>query len=197
MRLQDELIIEGYTYRLLRGGDIAPSDNPKIIDIDEALDGLACLTSSATTLATLKSARGKFFDNLEGSQYKSVFNPTVSGVKLINVVLHHRYIESVIKDKLSETDYQTDKKRYGILTHANRVFASVLLESVPQIKRSATLIEVDKVAILGEFETLLGKAETLVETYFPSAYLARLFSNVTKINTSLEYFKNNTPPVID
>lgn len=126
--MRDELAVEQYTYQLLRSRQ-APTCE-KFIDVDEALDGLACLTMNAITLATLKSAQGKFFENLEGSPYRSVFNPTVSGVKLINVVKHHRYIEQLMKTKLSQIDQQTAKKRYGILTHANRVIAAFLMGQV-------------------------------------------------------------------
>ncbi len=192
LRLRDELAVEQYTYQLLRSSQ-APTGE-KFIDIDEALDGLACLTMNATTLATLKSARGKFFENLEGSQYRSVFNPTISGVKLINVVKHHRYIEQLIKTKLSETDQQTAKKRYGILTHANRVIAALLMGQVDNLRGATTLIELDSGSIDENFETLLSQLETLIDTHYPNAYLARLFSNVTKITATIAYIKNGTIP---
>ncbi|ELA9335924.1 AIPR family protein [Vibrio parahaemolyticus] len=192
LRLRDELAVEQYTYQLLRSSQ-APTGE-KFIDIDEALDGLACLTMNATTLATLKSARGKFFENLEGSQYRSVFNPTISGVKLINVVKHHRYIEQLIKTKLSETDQQTAKKRYGILTHANRVIAALLMGQVDNLRGATTLIELDSGSIDENFETLLSQLETLIDTHYPNAYLARLFSNATKITATIAYIKNGTIP---
>ncbi|MCF6438653.1 AIPR family protein [Pseudoalteromonas luteoviolacea] len=195
LRLRDELAVEQYTYQLLRSSQAPTGD--KFIDIDEALDGLACLTMNATTLATLKSARGKFFENLEGNQYRSVFNPTISGVKLINVVKHHRYIERLIKIKLSETDQQTAKKRYGILTHANRVIAAILMEQVNNLRRATTLIELDTGSIDENFETLLSQLETLIDTHYPSAYLARLFSNATKITATIEYIKNGTIPTTE
>lgn len=193
LRLRDELIIEGYSYQLLRS-DTKPVDDEYTIDIDEALDGLACLTKNPTTLATLKSGRGKFFDNLEGSQYKTIFNPTVTGIKLINAVKHGRFIESIIKQKLAETDYATEKKRYGILTHANRVFASELMNGIPSIKNATTIIEVDEDALKERFEVVLTSTEELIETHYPTAYPARFFSNVQKISTMLTYYSDGTVP---
>lgn len=192
LRLRDELAVERYTYQLLRSDQAPNGEN--VIDIDEALDGLACLTMNATTIATLKSARGKFFENLDGSQYRSVFNPTISGVKLINVVKHHRYIDQLIKTRLSETDQQTAKKRYGILTHANRLIAARLMEQVQSLKRATTLIELDTDSIDQNFEILLGQLETLIDTYYPNAYLARLFSNATKLTASIAFIKDGTIP---
>lgn len=195
LRLRDELAVERYTYQLLRSDQSPTGDN--IIDIDEALDGLACLTMNATTIATLKSARGKFFENLDGSQYRSVFNPTISGVKLINVVKHHKYIEHLIKLKLSETDHHEAKKRYGILTHANRLIAALLMQQVTNLNRATTLIELNTTSINDNFNTLLGQLETLIDTYYPNAYLARLFSNATKITATIAYVQNGTIPSSD
>ena len=192
LRLRDELVVEGYTYQLLRGSS---NDGERVIDIDEALDGLACLKRNGTTLATLKSGRGKFFENLEGTYYKSVFNPTVSGIKLINAVLHNRFIEQMIKDKLSDTDSQTEKKRYGILTHANRVFSAQLMSQIPALRNATSIVEVDAPLIRAEFETLLNATELLIEEHFPNAYLARFFSNVQKINTTLQYYRTGQVPI--
>jgi hypothetical protein len=190
LRLRDELIIEGYTYQLLRSDAEDAIHESSTINIDESLNALACLTGVPSTVATLKSQRGKFFDNLEGSQYRSVFNSSVSGIKLINVVRHQRVIDKMIKDKLANTDYHTDKKRYGILTHANRVFASHLLNNTASIKNSNNLLNIDKSALKTEFELILGMTETLIETRFNTAYPARFFSNVEKIGLTFNYLKN-------
>ena len=191
LRLRDELIIEGYTYQLLRSEGDGGAREPRVIDIDEALNGLACLTETPSTIAILKSQRGKFFDNLEGSQYRSIFNSSVSGIKLINVVNHHRVIDQKIKDKLADTNTQTDRKRYGILTHANRVFAAYILKNSTSIQSSTGLLEVDEVAIQTEFERILVLTESLIETHFSTAYPARFFSNVSKIALTLKCFREN------
>lgn len=195
LRLRDELAIERYTYQLLRSDKVTEAETS--IDIDEALDGLACLTMNASTLVTLKSARGKFFENLDGNQYKAIFNPTVSGVKLINVVKHHRYIEQLIKTTLAQTDQHSSKKRYGILTHANRLIAARLMEQVAQLKSASSLIELNTTNIDSNFNILLEQLETLIDTFYPNAYLARLFSNAAKITAAIEYIKNGTIPTSD
>lgn len=196
LRLKDELIIENYSYQLLRSDNKSISDEFSI-DIDEALDALACYTRQPATLATLKSARGKFFDNLTGSQYKTVFNPRVSGIKLINLVRHNRYIESMIKQKLADTDYHSDRKRYGILIHANRVFSSEIMTTLPALKGATTIINIDEETISSKFEDLLAKTEMVIETCYPSAYPARFFSNVQKITLMLAFYRDDIMPVIE
>lgn len=138
-----------------------------------------------------------FFENLDGNQYKAIFNPTVSGVKLINVVKHHRYIEQLIKTTLAQTDQHSSKKRYGILTHANRLIAARLMEQVAQLKSASSLIELNTTNIDSNFNILLEQLETLIDTFYPNAYLARLFSNAAKITAAIEYIKNGTIPTSD
>lgn len=186
LRLRDELVIEGYTYQLLRNDESMKKISEKTIDIDEALDALACLNCKAATLAMLKGKRGKFFENLEGAAYRSLFNSSVSGILLINAVMHLRIIEEKIKNLLELTNKQEDKKRYGILTHANRVFVGYILKTTEGMKNSNSIISVDADAIEKKLNEILSKTESYIESNFPTAYPARFFSNVQKINLTLE-----------
>lgn len=194
IRLRDELIIEGYTYKLLRTSSSQIENEQNNIDVDEALNALACLTSTPTTLALLKSQRGKFFDNLQGSQYRSVFNSSVSGIKLINAVRHLRIVDNNIKELLEETNYQTAKKRYGILTHANRVFAAYVLSSTPNLVNARNLLEPDEDRIRTLINRILNLTEQLIERDYPNAYPARFFSNVEKIGLTLSCLRNDALP---
>jgi len=191
LRLRDELIIEGYTYKLLRTDDAIHEDNEKTIDIDEALNALACYSCNPTTLSLLKSQRGRFFENLQSSQYKTVFNSSISGIKLINLVLCHRIIDQKIKEILQNTNYQDEKKKYGILTHANRVFAGHIMSIVPNINTQKNIIDIDEALISSELHRILEITENLIEQNYPNAYPARFFTNVEKITLTLASYKHN------
>lgn len=186
LRLRDEMTIENYTYQLLRGDVPSGSLGGNIIDIDEALDALACLSCRPSTLALLKSQRGKFFENLESAIYRSIFNASISGIKLINAVMHHRVIETKIKELLRQTNRQTDKKKYGILTHANRVFSGYILVTTPMINSSNHIMQIDEVRISTELSRILSVTERFIESEYPTAYPARFFSNVDKISLTLD-----------
>lgn len=192
LRLRDELIIEGYIYQLLRSDVSTDELGEKHLDIDEALDALACLSCRSSTLSQLKVQRGKFFDNLEGPAYKALFNSSVSGISLINAVLHHRVIDSKIKEMLIATNRQEDKKRYGILTHANRVFAGYILDNTPTLKNAREIMTVDINRIHDELERILSVTEHFIETEYPTAYPARFFSNVDKISLTLEKLRRES-----
>ncbi|MFM5803102.1 AIPR family protein [Aeromonas veronii] len=185
-RLARELILEGYQYQLLRTDENYSQTNPQIIDLDEALNALACLSKNNTLVSTLKSNRGRFFDNFEGSPYKSIFNPRVSGLKLINAVLHFRVIEKIIAQALQSIDKTTHSRKHLIVTHGNRYFSSVLLNTIPALKNSATILHPDEGVLSSKLDTLIDDTETYIDTNYPNAYPARFFANPTKIQELYE-----------
>lgn len=180
-RLARELILEGYQYQLLRTDEDYSQTNLKIIDLDEALNALACLSKNNTLVATLKSNRGRFFDNFDGSLYKTVFNPRLSGIKLINAVIHYRVIEKAISMILSETDRYTHSRRHLIITHGNRYYTSMLLNCVPNLNSSNDKLVPDVDKLTSNLYELVDITESYIETNYPNAYPARFFANATKI----------------
>lgn len=180
-RLARELVLEGYQYQLLRTDEDYSQTNTKIIDLDEALNALACLTKSNTVVATLKSNRGRFFENFEGSLYRAVFNPRVSGLKLINTVLHFRAIDKLIGKALLSIDKATQSRKHLIVTHGNRYYTSVLLSQIPGINNSNEILVPDEVALDSRLTALMTAAEDYIERQYPNAYPARFFANPAKI----------------
>jgi len=185
LRISKELAVENYQYQLLRTDDQYIHADASTIDLDEALDSLACLTMSASIIATLKDKRGRFFENLDGQLYKSVFNPTVSGIKVINAVVHLRAIERLIDSKLSTTDRSTYRKRYLIITHANRVIIALLLNKVSNIATSTELISLDEELLSSKLDSIVDEAEQYFERNYTNAYPTRFFGNVEKVNEIL------------
>ncbi|STQ69750.1 Uncharacterised protein [Hafnia alvei] len=180
-RLAREVVLEGYQYQLLRTDEDQSQTNSKIIGLDEALNALACLSKNNTVVATLKSNRGRFFESFEGSLYKAIFNPRVSGVKLINTVLHFRVIDKLNGQMLLSIDKATDGRKHLIVTHGNRYFASVLLSQVPNLINSSELLVPDENTISTQFNSLVQRTWDYIEGYDPNAYPARFFANSAKI----------------
>ncbi|RRZ69771.1 hypothetical protein EGK39_25040 [Klebsiella oxytoca] len=180
-RLARELILEGYQYQLLRTDEDYSQTNIKVIDLDEALNALACLSKNNTVVATLKSNRGRFFENFDGALYKSIFNPRLSGAKLINSVNHFRVIDKAIGAALTETDKYTHSRRHLIITHGNRYYASVLLNSVPSLNSSTDRLTPDIEKLNSDLLALISRTEAYIEEHYPNAYPARFFANSAKI----------------
>ncbi|EDX82621.1 hypothetical protein S7335_922 [Synechococcus sp. PCC 7335] len=190
LRISKELAVENYQYQLLRTADKNIHIDANIIDLDEALNGVACLTMSASIVAALKDKRGKFFENLDGSLYKSVFNPTISGIKVINSVVHTRIIERLISAKLSATDKSTHRKRRLIITHSNRVMTALLLNQVSSIKNATELVLPNEALLSEKLDLLVEEAEKYIEKNYTNAYPARFFVNVSKVNEILDVLKS-------
>lgn len=180
-RLSRELVLESYQYQLLRTDEDYSQSNAKVIDLDEALNALACLSKNNTIVATLKSNRGRFFENFEGSLYKTIFNPRLSGVKLINAVIHFRVIERAISTILSTIDKSTHSRKHLIITHGNRYYASVILNAIQSLSGSTEQLTPDATKITSELTTLITKTERYIENNYPNAYPARFFANPAKI----------------
>ncbi len=174
-------MLEGYQYQLLRTDEDHSQTNTKVIDLDEALNALACLSKNNTVVSTLKSNRGRFFENFEGSLYKTIFNPRLSGLKLINTVLHFRVIDKLIGKTLLSVDKTTHSRKHLIITHGNRYYASVLLSNVSGIHNSSEILVPDEKNLSEELSALIQRAEEYIEDNYPNAYPARFFANPTKI----------------
>lgn len=185
-RLANEIAIEGFTYVLLRSG-ASPIFSEKNIDMDEALSALACLTASPNILATLKSNRGKFFENLNGSLYKAVFNSSVSGLLVINSTSVYREIEKILTELIDST---SSRKGKNLIVHGVRVLTSISMSTM-----KSKIQGVDKFLITAsEIENLkevISKSYKLIDDYisenYPSAYLARFFQNREKIEEISNY----------
>lgn len=190
LRLSKELSVENYQYQLLRTDDQYIHADTSTIDLDEALDALACLTMSGSIIATLKDKRGRFFDNLDSQLYRSIFNPTVSGIKLINAVVHLRMVERLISVKLNSTDRSVYRKRHLIITHANRVITALLLNKVSNIATATELISPDETILSIKLDLIVDEAEQYFERNYANAYPARFFGNVEKVNEILTALSN-------
>lgn len=186
LRIAKELAVENHQYQLLRTADQKNTSDQSLIDLDEALDALACLTMKASIVATLKAQRGRFFENLDGTLYKTVFNPTVSGIKVINAVTHFRKIENLIATLLDNTDRNTHRKRHLIITHANRVITALLLNKTSRINEFSELAAPDEYRLKENLSKIADKTDRYIEDYYPNAYPARFFSNVEKVDEILQ-----------
>ena len=145
------------------------------------------LTKAPANLSTLKGKRGRFFENLEGTFYKSIFNPNVSGIKVVNAVMHLRVIERLLEIKLKEVDRATNRKQHLIMTHANRVLTALLLGKECGISKATELVTPNEEHLSAKLDFLFEETEGYIEQRYTNAYPARFFANVEKVGEIINY----------
>lgn len=187
IRIQNEIVYEdGWSYNIHRR-DVS-SKKANQIDMEDALTAIVCNSKEPRLLTTLKSARGRFFDNLNGSLYKQVFNPRINGVYVINTVIASRAIEQELK-QLQDSTSKTDKKLYTIYTHGNYVLTSLVMDGLNITPQQDQLIDLSSSQKeLGQkLESIAIQLNQYLEKQYAKSYRARFFQNKEKVT---EIFQN-------
>ncbi|HGO5294187.1 TPA: AIPR family protein [Photobacterium damselae subsp. damselae] len=187
IRIQNEIIYEdGWSYNIHR----RDLNNKKAnqIDMEDALTAIVCNSKEPRLLTTLKSNRGRFFDNLNGSLYKQVFNPRINGVYVINTVVASRTIEKELK-QLQDNASKVDKKLNTIYTHGNYVLTALVMDSLNITPQQDQLIDLSSTSkqIGKKLESIAIQLNMYLEERYAKSYRARFFQNKEKVT---EIFQN-------
>lgn len=120
IRLRTELAIDGIEYSIVRSELFKPTDSS--FDLNEATTALACVSKQASLAVQAKREIGKFYENLNKSPYKTIFNQDTTGKFMFNSVRCLRVVEKLIRLKINSLNSKSGKE-YGILVHGNRMLA--------------------------------------------------------------------------
>jgi len=127
VRIRTELLIEGIDYNIIRYELFQPSD--KAFDLNEATVALACASGIANLSTLAKGAIGRFYEDLNSSSYKSLFNPNVHGIYVYNCVKVDRKINEILKIK-SRSLPQKIGRKHGLLVHGNRLISFLVFRNM-------------------------------------------------------------------
>ncbi|PNM16010.1 hypothetical protein A6J63_008875 [Yersinia enterocolitica] len=181
IRIQNEIFVErNFKYNIHRQ-DFVDNLTDSVIDLDEALSAIVCFLGDERLLATLKSSRGRFYDNLSGGIYRNVFNPTVSGIFTINVVTLYR---EIAKEITRETRNSTGKLN-AILTHGNYAIAALVMNNYNIKKDTRDIIDFDLTKIPPLVKNISNSTTEYIMVHHPECYIARFFQNKEKIKEIL------------
>lgn len=181
IRIQNEVYVErNYKYNIHRQ-DYSESSVSTVIDLDEALSALVCCSCDERLLATLKSYRGRFYDNLTAGIYRQVFNPSVSGVFVINSVNLFR----IIHERLQKVSLKSNGKENSIHTHGNYVICTLAMKNKNLKKDAKDVLAFDMDGLDGEIEKITKSIFDYISKYHKDCYIARFFQNKDKIKEIL------------
>ena len=127
VRIRTELLIEGIDYNIIRYELFQPSD--KAFDLNEATVALACASGIANLSTLAKGAIGRFYEDLNSSSYKSLFNPNVHGIYVYNCVKVDRKINEILKIKSRSLPLKIGRK-HGLLVHGNRLISFLVFRNM-------------------------------------------------------------------
>lgn len=170
---------EPYIYEIKRSGDSESSIDPNYINMDDALNALICSSFIARNLALLKSNRGRFFESLTSPLYKSVFNPSVSSVLLINSVNLYRKCLSYLKDVEERYENGRNKK---IVIHGRHVLIARVFKANRAFLNSKTVIDINNVPSV---EEIIDSSFAIINSYislnYQTSHMPRFFENIGKV----------------
>lgn len=175
-----------YQYEIKRSDTPQSNSSPYVMDMDDALNALVCCNFSLRNVANLKSNRGRFFESLTGPLYKSVFNPSITSVKVINAVNIYR---ACLQHLLILERNCTTKRDEKIVIHGRYVFISIAMNSVPQLLNSSTVLLIPS---LPNFAPVINAAlitiKDFINTNYPTSHMPRLFENQQKLKEIYKLF---------
>jgi len=181
IRIQNEVFVErNYKYNIHRQ-EYSDTNISTVIDLDEALSALVCYLKDDRLLATLKSNRGRFYENLSGGIYRQVFNPTVSGIFVINTVNLFRAINSELQKSLSNTSGKIN----SIITHGNYVITSIIMHTKGLKKDTKDVMIFDLSNINEEILKIAACMQEYIANHHKDCYIARFFQNKDKVSEIL------------
>lgn len=175
-RIQSELQVEGVHY-VYKAGDTVPGGEQGF-DLTEATIARACAEKDLALAVQAKRGIGELWDSIEKAPYKVLFNASVSGPELWELVQVLRVVESTLAD--------IKKANVGrarlLAVHGNRFVAHQVYATVGAELTSITGLLPDTIAQRIKAETARTHRQTLneVDNLFPDAYLASVFKNLSR-----------------
>lgn len=134
-RLRQEIAHLGFAYHYRPE---ASATGPQAISLDEALRVLASRQDDPRYAVWLKSEPARLA-NPESAEYQALFPATLTGVALVNAVLSHRAIRTLVVDYEQKAAARSQEKL--IYRHAIHVITAVMMKRLRQRIGAAATID--------------------------------------------------------
>ncbi|MEH0864725.1 AIPR family protein [Phytobacter diazotrophicus] len=175
-----------YQYEIKRSETPVINSSPYVMDMDDALNALICCNPAIRNIANLKSNRGRFFESLTGPLYKSVFNPSVTSVKVINSVnVYRKCLDHLLQLEKNRPTKRDEK----IAIHGRYVLISIAMNSHTRITNASSVFSKDS---LPDFNQILDNAFSTIAEYindkYATSHMPRFFENQQKLKEIYSLF---------
>lgn len=185
-RIKNELLIDGIHYQIMRSDDLPRGGN--VFDLQDSTTAIACASGDISLIVTLKSQIGKLWEDITKRPYKSLFNPSISGLYVWRCIQTQRLIDAEIdKQRLK---YKKPREN-RIVTYGNRVMAALVFKKITLNKFEDPKFlfdqEITAELIALEVNTIVYSVVNYIQRFYPNAMIPALFKNQSK---SREVFDN-------
>ncbi len=175
-RLRSELLLslgKDYTYRT---GDQPPAPD-KGCTLDEATVALACAQEDVTHAVNAKQAIGRFYEDITKPPYKTLFNASLTAVKLWRAVEMLRAVDDFLKIEQKKRD----GKEKLCAIHGNRVLLYLAFKELsPSIFEAENDIDAALKRVPELVTAYLQKLSDEIGTNYSASYVGNVFKNITK-----------------
>lgn len=183
-RIKTELAIEAIEYNIVRSDNFNSSE--RSFDLQEATIALACASGQSNLAVLAKSGIGKFYDGVEGSKYRTLFNPAVAGLDVFNAVKVNRAIDAILSQTINELPRKSGRK-YGLLIHGNRIVSLLVMKKLnyarlmkqPDFTIDQSILQESVVSVIDDIFDVL-------ETHYSDNILGTLFKSPTKCSDLIQ-----------
>lgn len=185
-RLRTELGHENINYNIVRveSSDSTNSD----IDLLEATSALACASGQIQLAVQAKRGIGKFFENLNSSMYKSIFNERINGYYVYNCVQIERYVTDYLKTKIRSLSKKSGRS-YGIYVHGNKLIAFLLFNQIKSyINKNEIISDLNSLDLETKLNEIVNKMDVFIEHEYSGNFLGTLFKNITKCTAIVNHY---------
>lgn len=171
-RIRQELRFEGIDYAYKSGA--AKGDPAKHFDLTEATIALACSNSEVSLAVQAKREISRLWDDIQKPPYKSIFNSSISGPQIWQLVQILRHVES----ELVRLQSELEGRELLIGIHGNRFIEWVAFKKLGVTKYVKYADIKDKI----KQATSEALSQTIIEVQdrYADSYPASLFKNQTK-----------------
>jgi hypothetical protein len=178
-RIRTELAIDGIDYQVMRSEAAVRSDTA--FDLVEATTALACASGTVRLAVQLKREIGKLWEDITRAPYKEIFNASVPGLHVWRCVQVQRRIDRAIETHTRRTGQYG---RFGVLTHGNRLVATLVFSALPVAQFRDPSVELDGIASEAFVQELVDERVVLLvqqlRAHYANAIIPTLFKNLSK-----------------
>lgn len=184
--LQKQMSLLDYEYQVKRNEYFVSGE--RCFDLDEAIESLVMLSRQSNFAATFRKELGRFYIS-DRSLYKSLFNPSTSGYRVINAITFKRNVYVAASQLTHELP---DEMRYGrksqVLTNGLVITGQLVYKMIDIGDIIDSQIHSwDAAVIKQQVDVVASKIYDYCEANYNGNYLRTLFQNAGKCGNLFKY----------